>query len=102
MDDVATYLLVGVHASEAALVAGVATLGSNFSDLLLGATDCQCHVREQSKLEIVTYRLAKLPGLSFPWSDMLDDVKVMKCGSLFVWSCWLQCWLLCEAGDVVR
>jgi hypothetical protein len=35
------YLLVGVHAGKAAIVAGVATLGGDSLDFLLGA-ECRC------------------------------------------------------------
>lgn len=34
-----TYLLVGVHAGEAAAVAGMAALGRDLPDFLLGASD---------------------------------------------------------------
>lgn len=61
------YLLVGIHVGEAAAVAGLAALGCDLTNLLLGAAE------QKLALELLgsvgrmmkSYRLAKLPGLVF-------------------------------------
>jgi hypothetical protein len=74
-----TYLLVRVHAGEATAVAGLATLGSDSLDFLLGAGEGVSDVLQSWTVgNRIAYRLAKLPGLSFPWSDMLIGLCVIE------------------------
>lgn len=59
-----TNLLVGVHAGEAARVAGLAALGADVADLAAGAlVSVRTAARNGRRSSGDTYRLAKFPGL---------------------------------------
>jgi hypothetical protein len=64
---VSPYLLVGVHAGEAAAVARLAALGGDVTDLFLGAGKgvSASRLGAAEGGARTTYRLAKLPGLVF-------------------------------------
>jgi hypothetical protein len=68
----------------------------------LGLLNCQCRVRELSHLEDRDVPVGKVAGVVVSVVRHVGDVEDVKCGWWFVESYQLQCWLLCEAWDVVR